>query len=128
MAGPFARIIVQLVVVAGSALGRHLSQAWKESVKSGTIGRGAIALRRRMTTEEACKILEVDKSSLTRTLLEKRFDTMHSINAPSEQFAGSPYLQQKIRSAHTVIMQDIGRSIDKDQGSGGSGDSGAPDR
>eukprot|EP00435_Cladocopium_sp_Y103_P069621 s574_g33.t1 len=107
--GPFVRIVAQITMVAGGAIGRAVVEAYKEAAA----GRGAAAAaaqkvaRRRMSLDEARKVLDAE-GSVTPTQVEERFQTLHKLNASSEESPGSPYLQARISAAHKVLLEHLG--------------------
>lgn len=106
--GPFARLIVQLGIVIGGAVTRAVIQAYKDAAQRGLhSGHIPKTLRRRMSIEEASRILEIDVTKTTSEELQTRFARLHEINTPSENFSGSPYLQKKVENARIVIEEDI---------------------
>lgn len=104
-AGPFARIIAQVVLVAGSAIGRAAVQAYREAAKNGQQAGGVAAMvaKRRMSIDEAQKVLDL-QSSATAEEIEAKYEVLHTLNAPTDDFAGSPYLQKKFSNAKTVLL------------------------
>ncbi|CAK9025676.1 unnamed protein product [Durusdinium trenchii] len=110
--GPFVRIMAQITMVAGGAIGRAVVEAYKEAAA----GRGAaaaaaqkVAARRRMSLDEARKVLDAE-GGVTPAQVEERFQTLHKLNAPSEESPGSPYLQARIAAAHKVLLEQLGES------------------
>ncbi|CAE7509788.1 timm16, partial [Symbiodinium microadriaticum] len=83
-----------------------------EAYKEAAAGRGAAAAaaqkiaRRRMSLDEAKKVLDADGVT-SRSQIEERFQTLHSLNAPSEECPGSPYLQDRIAAAHKVVLENL---------------------
>eukprot|EP00930_Biecheleria_cincta_P080489 TRINITY_DN68779_c0_g1_i1.p1 TRINITY_DN68779_c0_g1~~TRINITY_DN68779_c0_g1_i1.p1 ORF type:complete len:137 (+),score=34.76 TRINITY_DN68779_c0_g1_i1:28-411(+) len=108
--GPFARVIAQVAMVAGGAVGRAVMEAYKEAAA----GRGAAAAaaqkmaRRRMSLDEARKVLDAEGSSVTAATIEERYKILHALNAPSEDSPGSPYLQARISAARSVLLKNLG--------------------
>mmetsp|Transcript_56569 Transcript_56569/g.106122 ORF Transcript_56569/g.106122 Transcript_56569/m.106122 type:complete len:126 (-) Transcript_56569:458-835(-) len=106
--GPFMRIVARIGMVAGGAIGRAVLEAYKEAAA----GKGAAAAaaqkiaRRRMSLDEARKVLDAE-SVVSRTQIEERFQTLHQLNAPSEECPGSPYLQDRISAAHKVLLEHL---------------------
>ncbi|CBZ56177.1 putative mitochondria-associated granulocyte macrophage CSF signaling molecule [Neospora caninum Liverpool] len=115
--GPLGRIIAQFVVVAGSAVGRAVVQAYKDAAKRGALnagaaGRQSLSLRPRMSADEARRILGLDTSGsssaqLCRQDIEARHKRLYEINAPSGTFAGSPYLQKKVDIAKVILLEKL---------------------
>lgn len=106
--GPFARILAQVAVVVGSAMGRAIVQAYKEAQTSGAAQAGAAKfVRKRMSVDEAQKVLDVSAGATIEEITEKA-EAMSKLNEPSEEFAGSPYLQRKFDNAKTVLLDAAG--------------------
>ena len=107
MAGPFARILAQFVIVAGGAVARSVITAYKEAAARGASNPAAAgvkqALSRRMSPDEAAKILDVELSSATREKLAQRFEALYKANATGADHPGSPYIQRKVANANTVL-------------------------
>ncbi|CAK0878621.1 unnamed protein product, partial [Prorocentrum cordatum] len=115
--GPFVRVIAQVAMVAGGAVGKAVLEAYREAAA----GRGAaaqaaakMASRRRMRPDEARKVLDLESAgALTEAQVQERFDVLHKLNTPTEEFAGSPYLQSRIQAAHSVLLDEVARSPPK---------------
>ncbi|EPR63399.1 putative mitochondria-associated granulocyte macrophage CSF signaling molecule [Toxoplasma gondii TgCatPRC2] len=116
--GPLGRILAQFVVVAGSAVGRAVVQAYRDAAKrgafnaTGAAGRQSLTLRSRMSADEARRILGLDSSGsssapLCRQDIEARHKRLYEINAPSGTFAGSPYLQKKVNIAKVILLEKL---------------------
>eukprot|EP01066_Platyproteum_vivax_P006648 Platyproteum_vivax@DN2399_c0_g1_i1.p1 len=106
MWGPFARLFAQVGLVVGAAVGRAFIQAYKEAAAKGAAN-PTLSIRRKMTLEEACKILTVDTHGATSKAIEERATLLYELNAKSEDFVGSPYLQTKIVNAKTVLEEHL---------------------
>ncbi|KAF4659774.1 hypothetical protein FOZ61_004494 [Perkinsus olseni] len=100
--GPFARILAQVALVAGSAIGRAFVQAFQEAAQKGATQAATRTLRRQMPVEEAYKILGIDTTATTREEIAKHYSKLYEMNAPTGSAAGSPYLQQRIENAQKV--------------------------
>mmetsp|Transcript_2240 Transcript_2240/g.3866 ORF Transcript_2240/g.3866 Transcript_2240/m.3866 type:complete len:117 (+) Transcript_2240:120-470(+) len=104
--GPIVRILMQVGATAGVAVGRALIQAYKEAAA----GRGPAAaqrlVRKRMTADEAQKVLELEGTALDEAKIQERFDVLHKLNATTDEFAGSPYLQARILVARQVLIDE----------------------
>ncbi|OEH76650.1 mitochondria-associated granulocyte macrophage csf signaling [Cyclospora cayetanensis] len=113
--GPLGRIVAQFIFVAGSALGRAVVQAYKDAAKQGIAAGGAarsqpLSLRPRMSNDEARKILGFPCGNGSKTPSREeilaRFDRLFQINAPSGNFAGSPYLQKRVAVARSIMLEE----------------------
>jgi len=108
-AGPFARIISQVLVVAGGAIGRAVFQAYREAAARGAQNPNlsrALPIRRRMLVEEARNVLDV-KPQVEAEEIIRRFEKLNELNAESEGTKGSTYLQSKIAIAKDILLDDI---------------------
>jgi len=107
--GPFARVLTQVVLTVGGAVGRAVSAAYKEAAAKGAANPTAFsnALSRRMSTEEAAKILELDLKSMNAEKVSERASYLVKINNPTDDFLGSPYLQRKVENAKTVLLESM---------------------
>ena len=118
MAGPFARILAQFVIVAGGAVMRSVVTAYKEAAARGATNPAAAgvkqALSRRMTPDDAAKILDLELPSATREKLAQRFESLYKANASSAEFPGSPYIQRKVANANTVLNDYLNRAAKKE--------------
>lgn len=111
MAPAFSRLLVQLVLVCGSAVARAVVQAYKDTaLRGGAASRVPHVLRRRMSVDEAGKILEVDVNSATEAEIQSRFQRLYEINAPTESFLGSPYIRKKVENAKVILGEHALRS------------------
>jgi hypothetical protein len=108
--GPFARVFAQFVVVAGGAVGRAMMNAYKEAAQRGA-QQGASTLSqvisRRMSVDEATKILEVDVKSVTQEKVVERAGHLWNTNNPTAEFPGSPYIQKRVQNAQTVLIDHL---------------------
>ena len=107
--GPFARVLTQVVLTVGGAVGRAVSAAYKEAAAKGAANPSALshAISRRMSVEEAAKILEVDIKSMSAEKVSERATHLVKINTPTDDFLGSPYLQRKVENAKTVLLESM---------------------
>ena len=108
--GPFARVFAQFVVVAGGAVGRAVMNAYKEAAQRGAQQGGsslAQVLSRRMTVEEASKILEVDAKTVSSEKISERAGHLFKQNNATAEFPGSPYIQKRVQNAQTVLLEHL---------------------
>lgn len=119
MAGPFARILAQMVIVAGGAIARSVATAYKEAASRGASNPAAAsvkqAISRRMGADEAAKILDVELQSATREKLAQRYEQLYKANTPSGDCPGSPYIQRKVANANTVLQDYLNKVSSKQQ-------------
>lgn len=116
--GPLGRILAQVIVVAGSALGRAVVQAYKDAAQRGATMNAPsrsqpLSLRPRMSSDEARKILGFDAGAGCKTPTKDeillRYNRLYQINAPSGNFAGSPYLQKRVAVARSILLEECGQ-------------------
>ena len=109
--GPFARVLAQVVVVAGGAIGRAVMNSFNEAAKRGaqhaTLSQ---AISRKMTVEEACKILEIQLPTITKDKTLERSAYLIKQNQPEADYGGSPYLQKKIENSKIVLLEHLTKS------------------
>ncbi|KAF8822040.1 putative mitochondria-associated granulocyte macrophage CSF signaling molecule [Cardiosporidium cionae] len=104
----FAEILARIALVAGNAVFRAALQAYKDAASQGKLQQAfKPTLRRKMSLEEAQKILGLDTQSRPASQAEtiNRFNRLHEINVPSEKFIGSPYIQKKALIAKTILQE-----------------------
>uniref|UniRef100_A0A7S2MUY0 Mitochondrial import inner membrane translocase subunit TIM16 n=1 Tax=Alexandrium andersonii TaxID=327968 RepID=A0A7S2MUY0_9DINO len=99
--GPFARVIAQAAIVAGSALGKAVLEAYREAAAGRGSGAAANAAkkfaRKKMSLDEARNILTVEASTEVEKV-EERCAQLCELNADS------PYLQERIKVAQKIIL------------------------
>ena len=105
--GPFARIFAKLLITTGGAVGRAVMNAYSEAAARGAANPTALthAISRRMTVDEAAKILEVDIKAAADKIAAKA-DHLAKANSPNPpEYLGSPYLLRKVENARTVLNE-----------------------
>ena len=107
--GPFARVLTQVVITAGGAIGRAVANAWKEAAARGAANPTALsaALSRRMTAKEAAQILELDVNTATSEKVKERAAQIVKANQPVDDFLGSPYIQRRVENAEAVLKESL---------------------
>merc|ERR1712194_704355 len=110
------RIVAQFAKVAGGSVFRAVSQAFAEAAADPTKGLGK-AVSRRMSKDEACRILEVCANNIPKqtgaaldgwkTDISERATTMIQLNALDGKGVGSRYLQDRIRAAQRIVMKEV---------------------
>ncbi|KAJ1638577.1 Pam16-domain-containing protein, partial [Pavlovales sp. CCMP2436] len=103
------RLIANIMVMGGGALGRAFMDAYKQALQSAypAHGGGAAKAGARgavrgggISTQEARSILDV-KFSASQVQVEEAFSRLHSMNEPAR--GGSAYLQSKIANARSAL-------------------------
>ncbi|OII77054.1 hypothetical protein cand_021810 [Cryptosporidium andersoni] len=109
--GPVARVLTQIVLIAGNAVLRVTLHAYKESIVNGKpIDILVNSLNKRMSITEATKILGLESmSSITKKDILSRAKRMIEINEPNihMNYRGSPYIQEKVRIAEKILYENI---------------------
>mmetsp|Transcript_73405 Transcript_73405/g.203834 ORF Transcript_73405/g.203834 Transcript_73405/m.203834 type:complete len:121 (-) Transcript_73405:131-493(-) len=114
--GPLVRVLAQVVVVAGGAIGRAAMEAYREAAagRGGAAAAASKVVRRQMSGDEARKVLGTE-GPLNEALLKERFELLHKLNAQTEESSGSPYLQARITAAHKMLSKELGSSAKADE-------------
>ena len=95
-------------MAAGSVVARNMVQAYKEAAaRSAQNPNLSRALRRKMNINEAEQIMGVEAKRATAEEIMARYKTLYDINAPSDTFKGSPFLQRKVGIARDVFLDSI---------------------
>lgn len=126
MAGPFARILIQVVVAGARVMTNAFVQAYQQAAANPQGAKKAAEaasrkLRKEMAHEEALKILNFDKNPATIEELVARFDKYFAANDPKK--GGSFYLQSKFYRAREVVEKQLKEEAEEKAG-GASEDSG----
>lgn len=106
MAGPFARIIAQVIITGVGMASRAFMAAYGQAVanaKSGkTIKQAADAAtgKKKMDYSQALQVLNVEENC-TKQVVDKQFNKYFERNDPSK--GGSFYIQSKIFRAKEAI-------------------------
>jgi len=107
-----ARVIAQLVVNATSIFTRAFVTAYQQAVRNAKAGGGAAAsgaaarsIKLKMQTDEALKILDIEKVDLNRTILEERYKRLFETNDPAK--GGSFYIQSKIFRSKEALDKEL---------------------
>jgi len=112
MAGPFARILAQFAIVAGGAIFRSVTTAYKEAASRGASNPAAASMKqamgRRMHAEEAAKILDVELDASSEKI-SQRFAALVKANEAKPDFPGSPYIQNRVQNANTVLQEYLAK-------------------
>lgn len=103
--GPFARIIAQVGMVAGGAIGRAVVNAYRQAASQAAANPQARSvLFRKMHLEEARQVLDVTAAA-TPEEIAARAARLIEINSKSGSSMGSPYLVKKITNAELVLCE-----------------------
>lgn len=100
---PLARVLTHVLWIAGGSVVRATYKAYKEAVRNNNVSMESY-FRRQMSKEEAAKILGfASHEGVTVQQIEEAHQRLRNINTPSSNFAGSPYLLEKIDAAQHVL-------------------------
>lgn len=110
MANPFVRIIVNIVVTGVSVFSRAFVAAYHQALqnaKAGGAQAAKSASRSGIATDEALKILEVQKSDLLTNpvRIQQQFEKYLEQNDPAK--GGSFYLQSKVFRAKEALDREM---------------------
>eukprot|EP01038_Epipyxis_sp_PR26KG_P006258 gene6258-8619_t len=106
------QIIIQGISVVSKAFVSGYQQALKNAKAGGTANIASTTLKHKMLSDEALKILNIEKQSLTKKLLDEKFKRAFELNDPSK--GGSFYLQSKIYRSKEVLDYELeNNSADK---------------
>jgi import inner membrane translocase subunit TIM16 len=84
----------------------HITFYVNIDAKTGGAGPAAAGVvRRRIATDEALKIMHIERSELTPQLVEERFQKFFNANDPGK--GGSFYLQSKIYRSKEALLQEL---------------------
>lgn len=104
---PLARVLTQVVWIAGGTIIKATLKAYRESVAQN----GAVTssmLRRQMSPDEAARILGfTSHRGLPLQDIEKAHQRLRKINMASSTFQGSPYLVERIDAAEAILKQHL---------------------
>lgn len=109
MAGPFARILANIIVMGASVASRAFMQAYQQAVANAKSGKtvtqaasSAVSRRKIMSREQAKEILNFEQNSKPSAQeIEQRFSKYFEANDPAK--GGSFYLQSKIYRAKEAL-------------------------
>ncbi|CDR93679.1 Mitochondrial import inner membrane translocase subunit tim16 [Babesia bigemina] len=106
---PLARVLTQVLWIAGGSVVKATLRAYRESVANGAVA-GTSILRRQMSPDEAAKILGLPSTAhLPLAEIEKAHQRLRNINMASSTFQGSPYLVERIDAAQHVLKEHLGK-------------------
>ena len=107
-----SRIIAQMIVSGAQIVSRAFITAYQQALRNAKAGGGAAAagsatgvVRRRLATDEALKILNMERSELTAEAVQKRYDRLYESNSPTN--GGSFYLQSKVFRSREALLAEL---------------------
>mmetsp|Transcript_7085 Transcript_7085/g.10824 ORF Transcript_7085/g.10824 Transcript_7085/m.10824 type:complete len:133 (-) Transcript_7085:791-1189(-) len=107
MAGPFGRIVAQLVVMGVGILARALPAAYGAALRNAQKGggeaakSGATVFGKRMAKSEALGVLNLTEQECTVEAIQRQYDRYFAANAVEK--GGSFYLQSKVYRAKEML-------------------------
>lgn len=106
-----SRIIAQMIISGVQIVSRAVITAYQQALRNAKAGGGptgagaAGVVRRRIATDEALKIMNIERSELTPQIVEERFQKFFNLNDPAK--GGSFYLQSKIVRSKEALLQEL---------------------
>eukprot|EP01035_Chromulina_nebulosa_P024758 gene24758-32241_t len=110
-----ARVIAQLIIKGSTILAKAFVTAYQQALHNAKAGGGnapntASTMTRsknKLHLSEAFQILNIEKSSLSKTILEERYKKLLDANDPKK--GGSFYLQSKVFRANQVLENEFSK-------------------
>lgn len=107
-AGPFARVLAQVVVpiiaVVARALPAAYAQALNNARRNGTAATANTLRRKALSTTEAADILNLNQETMTAEQIEQQYEKYMAANQVTKE-GGSFYLQSKVYRAHELLKE-----------------------
>eukprot|EP01040_Poterioochromonas_malhamensis_P019852 gene19852-23560_t len=131
-----SRVIAQMIISGAQIVSRAFITAYQQALRNAKAGGGAAAaggatgvVRRRLATDEALKILNLERSELTAEAVQKvcddaagavavsrclivlpavltqRYDRLYESNSPTK--GGSFYLQSKVFRSREALLAEL---------------------
>jgi len=126
-AGPFARVIVQVVVAGIAVLSRALPAAYQQALQNAKKGgvdaeaaksAGGMFARKVISHAEAMQVLNVTEEEIVKDpeVVQRQFDRYFAVNAVEK--GGSFYLQSKIYRAKEQLDEFLMEKRKEEAGEG----------
>lgn len=126
-AGPFARVLVQVVVAGIAVLSRAIPAAYAQALNNAKKGgvnadsaqqAGGMFARKLISTSEALQVLNVTEEQIAKEpeLVQKQYDRYFAANAVEK--GGSFYLQSKIYRAKEQLDEFLEEKRREEAGEG----------
>lgn len=119
MAGPFGRIIAQVVILGVSVLTRALPAAYAAAVqnakKNGVDKASAAISKSTIPLDEALMIMNLKDSgaNVTAEAVQKQYDRYFAANAVEK--GGSFYLQSKVYRAKEMLDEYVKEQVEEEK-------------
>jgi len=107
-----ARVIAQVIMQFTAVASRAFVSAYQQALQNAKAGGGANAaanlgsvLKNKMLTDEALKVLNIERSALSTAVLDQQYKKFFESNDPKK--GGSFYLQSKVYRAKEVLDREL---------------------
>ena len=107
-----ARIIAQVIMQFTAVASRAFVSAYQQALQNAKAGGGANAaanlgsvLKNKMLTDEALKVLHIERSALSTAVLDQQYKKFFESNDPKK--GGSFYLQSKVFRAKEALDREL---------------------
>ncbi|KAK1442238.1 hypothetical protein BgAZ_402680 [Babesia gibsoni] len=106
---PLARVLTQVIWIASGTIIRATLKAYRESVAQSGIAAPSLA-RQKMSPEEAARILGfTSHKGIAMEEIARAHERLRRNNMASNNFAGSPYLVERIDAAGYILSEELGK-------------------
>lgn len=104
------RLLVNVIFTGASVFGRAFTEAYKQAAKASAAGAAAggpakAASQGGISTEEAMKILDLEKNEVSIDKLEEKYNYLFDVN--SKEKGNSFYLQSKVYYAMDTLKKEL---------------------
>ncbi|CCG24763.1 Pam16 maltase [Candida orthopsilosis Co 90-125] len=104
------RLLVNVIFTGASVFGRAFTEAYKQAAKASAAGAAAggpakAASQGGISTEEAMKILNLEKNEMSLDKLEEKYNYLFDVN--SKEKGNSFYLQSKVYYAMDTLKKEL---------------------
>ena len=106
------RILVNVIVTGATVFGRAFTEAYKQAAKATAASSQAKAAGATKNAsvggiqlDEACKILDIEKSELSFDKIDERYNYLFDVN--SKEKGNSFYLQSKVYYAMDSLKKEL---------------------
>lgn len=102
------RLLVQVIITGTQVFGKAFAEAYRQASSASVRASASQATRQKtggINLDEACKILNVEASSLEFPTIQKKYDHLFEVN--SKEKGGSFYLQSKVYRAMERLKYEM---------------------
>ncbi|ANB15087.1 Pam16p [Sugiyamaella lignohabitans] len=99
---------MQVVITGSQVFGKAFMEAYRQASSASIRASATAAARQKsggVSLDEACKILDIEESSISQELVKKKYDYLFDVN--SKEKAGSFYLQSKVYRAMERLNYEL---------------------